>query len=125
MKNNLSSYTTVQKIESKLISWFSVSLHIIPNNDDLFYGIVCIPPYRSKFAHDDPYLELQTEIVKYISKSNNILLFGDFNSRTGKNADYIECDQFESTAYLKFAKLQYVSSGFRCRVIAGSLMRLY
>ena len=29
------------------------------------------------------------------------------------------------TAYLKFAKLQYVSSGFRCRVIAGSLMRLY
>ena len=32
---------------------------------------------------------------------------------------------FESTTYLKFAKLQYVSSGFRCRVIAGSLMRLY
>ena len=31
----------------------------------------------------------------------------------------------ESTAYLKFAKLQYVSSGFRCRVITGSLMRLY
>ena len=32
---------------------------------------------------------------------------------------------FESTAYLKFAKLQYVSPGFRCRVITGSLMRLY
>ena len=31
---------------------------------------------------------------------------------------------FESTACLKLAKLQYVSSGFRCRVIAGSLMRL-
>ena len=28
---------------------------------------------------------------------------------------------FESTACLKFAKLQYVSSGFRCQVIAGSL----
>ena len=52
--------------------------------------------YRSKFAHDDPYLELQTEIDKYMSKSNNILklLFGDFNSRTGKIADYIKCDQF-------------------------------
>ena len=33
--------------------------------------------------------------------------------------------QSESTAYLKFAKLQYVSSGFRCRVITGSQMRLY
>ena len=32
---------------------------------------------------------------------------------------------FEWTAYLKLAKLQYVSSGFRCRVITGSLMRLY
>ena len=32
---------------------------------------------------------------------------------------------FESTVYLKFAKLQYVSSGFHCRVITGSLMRLY
>ena len=32
---------------------------------------------------------------------------------------------FESTAYLKFAKLQYVSSGFRCQVITGLLMRLY
>ena len=32
---------------------------------------------------------------------------------------------FESTAYLKFTQLQYVSSGFHCRVIAGSLMRLF
>ena len=29
---------------------------------------------------------------------------------------------FESTAYLKFAKLQYVSSGFRCRVIDEALL---
>ena len=32
---------------------------------------------------------------------------------------------FGSTAYLKFAKLQYVSSGVCCRMITGSLMRLY
>ena len=32
---------------------------------------------------------------------------------------------FETTAYLKYAKVQYVSSGFRCRVITGSLMSLY
>ena len=31
----------------------------------------------------------------------------------------------ESTVYLKFAKLQYASSGFRCQVNTGSLMRLY
>ena len=32
---------------------------------------------------------------------------------------------FKSTAYLKFSKLKYVSPGFRCRVITGSLMRFY
>ena len=32
---------------------------------------------------------------------------------------------FQSTAYLKFTKLLYVSCAFRCRVITGSLMRLY
>ena len=32
--------------------------------------------------------------------------------------------RFEKPAYLKFAKLQYVSPGFRCRVIAGSLVGL-
>ena len=32
---------------------------------------------------------------------------------------------FESTVYLKFVKLQYVSSGFSCRVITGTLRRLY
>ena len=44
--------------------------------------------------------------------------------------EYLFCgapssSETESTAYLKFTKLQHVSSGFRCRLITGSLMRLY
>ena len=66
------------------------------NDNDLHCGIVYIPPTRSKFAHVDPYLELQNEIDKYMSRSKNILLFGDFNSRTGKNSDFVICDQFIS-----------------------------
>ena len=31
-----------------------------------------------------------------MSKSKNILLFGDFNSRTGTNSDIIKCDKFIS-----------------------------
>ena len=55
-----------------------------------------IPPYRSKYAHDDPYLEIQKEVDKYMSKSRNILLFGDFNSRTGLKCDFVRCDKFIS-----------------------------
>ena len=46
VKNELLPFITIQKIKSKLISWFSVSKQILPNNDDLHCGIVCIPPYR-------------------------------------------------------------------------------
>lgn len=94
VKNELCPFITIKKIESKLISWFSVSKKILPNNNDLYCGVVYIPPYRSKFAHEDPYLELQAEIDKYMLESKNILLFGDFNSRTSSNEDYIKCDQF-------------------------------
>ena len=97
VKNELSPFITVCKFESKLILWFSVSKQLISNDDDLYCGIVYIQPYRSKFAaHADPFLELQNEIDKYMSKSKNILLFGDFNSRSGTNSDIVKCDKFIS-----------------------------
>ena len=50
--------------------------------------------------------------------------FGEqVNLETENRFDFISV--FELTAYLKFAKLQHVSSGFRCRLNTGSLMRLY
>ena len=50
--------------------------------------------------------------------------FGEeVNLETENRFDFISA--FEMTAYLKFAKLQHVSSGFCCRLITGSLMRLY
>ena len=46
--------------------------------------------------HLDPYKELQNDLGKYITKSKNVLLFGDFNSRTGIKNDYVNCDKFIS-----------------------------
>lgn len=96
VKNDLSPFITVHKFESQLILWFSVSNKLTANSEELHCGIVYIPPYRSKYAHNDPYLELQTEFDKYAAKSRNILLFGDFNSRTSHSPDYIICDKFIS-----------------------------
>ena len=96
IKNEISPFITVHKFESKLILWLTISKNIILSNEDLHCGIVYIPPYRSKYAHDDPYLEIQKEVDKYMSKSRNILLFGDFNSRTGLKCDFVRCDKFIS-----------------------------
>ena len=46
----------------------------------------------------------------------------DINIKLSENKLHFDLLQ---SAYLKFAKLQYVSSGFRCRVITRSLMRRY
>ena len=71
-KNELSPYITVHKAESKLALWFTISKRIILSDDELHCGIVYIPPYRSKYAPDDLYLELQNENDKYAAKSKKI-----------------------------------------------------
>ena len=62
-----------------------------------------------------------TSVTNASSKCINLIITNHHAIITDTNVLSV----FESTAYLKFAKLQYVSSGFRCRVITGSLMRLY
>ena len=49
---------------------------------------------RSKYAHEDPYLEIQQEIGRVCFDSKNILLCGDFNSRTSTLDDFISVDKF-------------------------------
>ena len=44
----------------------------------------------------DPYHEIQTEIEKYCSSCDRIILFGEFYSRTGILADYVIADTFIS-----------------------------
>ena len=94
IKNSIAPFVHIHKRESKLILWFSISKQITLNSEELYCGIVYIPPYHSKYAHTDPYLEMQQEIDRFSSLSKNIMLFGDFNSRSANNPDYVKCDDF-------------------------------
>ena len=55
-----------------------------------------IPPVNSKYASDDPYSELQREVLRYCPNSNQIILLGDFNSRSGEKPDYVFLDELIS-----------------------------
>ena len=69
-------------------------------------------------------LSHEKELANYSpSTSRNTLSM--IQDLTPKDYTTVSKGTSESTAYLKFAKLQYVFSGFRCRVITGSLMRLH
>ena len=50
----------------------------------------------SKYAHEEPYNELEQEIIRYCINSKNIILMGDFNSRTGQKDDYVPIDSYLS-----------------------------
>ncbi|MEW8547931.1 MAG: hypothetical protein AB2693_30870, partial [Candidatus Thiodiazotropha sp.] len=102
IKDEISHHVKVLKSDSKLALWFTVSKELMLNKEDLYGAVIYIPPYKSKFSHPDPYLELQSEIDKFCQSNKNLLLFGDLNSRSASLPDYIECDQFLCDLYGNF-----------------------
>lgn len=99
VKDTISPYINVIKNESKLIMWFSISKLLTGKNEDLLCGIVYIPPSGSRYANPDPYLELQNELNKYGTNCKNMLLLGDFNSRTSNLDDFVLIDEFICDIY--------------------------
>ena len=91
-----------QSRRSKLILLFTISKEIFRGHNysnDVNCGIVYIPPQGTRYALEDPYLEIQEEIFQYCTETKNILLFGDFNSRCKNLPDYIEFDEYISDIY--------------------------
>ena len=98
VKNDISSYVSVDKSsKSSLIKFFSISKQIYNSqtndDEDLLCGIVYIPPNGTKYAHKDPFFEIQNELLRFCNGSKHILLLGDFNSRCGNLADYLFIDE--------------------------------
>ena len=94
IKEEYEPFIHVRKAESKLVFWFEISKQILKTSENLVCGVIYIPPHGSKYAHADPYLELQNEIDRVCGTSKHVILLGDFNSRTAKLCDYTKCDEF-------------------------------
>ena len=97
IKEELNEFIKVDNQKtSNLILLFTISgkLYDISGANDLKCGIVYVPPIGSKFSVEDPFFEIQNELLRYCGESQHVLLFGDFNSRCGNMADYICSDEF-------------------------------
>lgn len=103
VKEHLFPYVKLdQSRKSKLILLFTISKEIFYGNNcpnDVICGIVYIPPQGSKYALEDPYLEIQEEIFRCCTETKNILLFGDFNSRCKNLPDHTKFDEYISDIY--------------------------
>ena len=62
--------------------------------EDLMGAVVYIPPYGSRYAPEDPFIEIQGALFKFCSKRSNtyLVVFGDVNSRSSNLADYVQLD---------------------------------
>ena len=75
--------------------------------NDVLCGVVYVPPIGSKYANEDPFAELHAEILRTSSENSQIILMGDFNSRTGERSDIFVSDEFLSDLYgLEFLELE-------------------
>ena len=120
IKSEIRKYIKVEiKNESKIIQWFTIAPDISPTGNPINCGVVYIPPYGSKYAHEDPYAELQREILRYCNNSE-FILFGDFNSRTGEKNDFQEIDSFISEMHglesIRDETLQVLDYFTKCNV---------
>lgn len=100
VKTELEKYVEVDFLHSsKLVLWCKISHEILSTDKDVYCGVVYIPPIGSKYANEEPYVELQREILRKCPDNSHIILMGDFNSRTGEKPDFLNIDEYLSDKY--------------------------
>jgi exonuclease III len=78
--------------ENEYSIWLKMSREFFTMESDIFIGGIYITPENSTFynkmSHTNPFQELENDISSF-STDGNIILLGDFNSRTGVIKDFL------------------------------------
>ena len=82
VNSTFSPFIKFHENKSSHVQWFTISKRLTNLESDILCGNIYIPPYGSKYAHEDPYLEIHTEFNHYCTGSNDVIMFGDC-SRAG------------------------------------------
>ena len=92
-KKSLSEYITFLKSESEFVQWFEIHSKFTVLTEKVLMGSIYIPPENSKYASENAFDEIESELISLSSKNANyVSLFGDFNGRTGTMPDYVITD---------------------------------
>jgi hypothetical protein len=76
--------------DSSYVFWFRISRELLGLDEDVVCGIVYIPPEYRVYSSVDAFSELENEYYLPLQRNYKyIFLNGDFNSRTGKDPDFI------------------------------------
>ena len=76
--------------ENEEILWIKEKTKTFDTYKNCVFGITYIPPERSIFFKRDCFEKIENEIIELRSSGYNIILVGDFNSRTKTIPDFVE-----------------------------------
>ena len=85
---------SVVEHESDYIMWFKISKQYIQSDEDIFYGVVYVPPSESRFRNTGEFKKFEIEILDMSMSYKYVYLLGDFNARTGCKDDFVTADDY-------------------------------
>ena len=77
VNSSISPFVKFNANKSSLVQWLTISKQLTNLESDILCPNVFIPPYGSKYAHKDPYLEIQKEFSHFCMSNYDIIMFGD------------------------------------------------
>ncbi len=68
--------------------WFKIDKNTMKLDKHLYIGGIYLPPFDSDYSIKEPFTNMEKDVSELLV-TGNVLLFGDFNTRTGQLRDYI------------------------------------
>ncbi|MEW8547180.1 MAG: endonuclease/exonuclease/phosphatase family protein, partial [Candidatus Thiodiazotropha sp.] len=94
VKDYIAPHISLLESDSDYILWFKLSKSFLQADEDLFFGIVYLPPSESRFHNSDELDLFEVEITNMCVLHKYVFLMGDFNARTQSKNDFIDINEF-------------------------------
>ena len=102
VKDFISPYISLVESDSDYILWFRLCKSFLQADEDLFFGIVYLPPSESRFNNSDELDLFEIEITNMCVLHKYVFLMGDFNARTQTKTEFNDNDKSIDLEYFDY-----------------------
>ena len=99
MKDIISPHISNVESDSDYIMWVIISKSFSHTDEDVFLGIVYLPPAESRFNNPDELDLLEIEITNMSVLHKYIFLMCDFNARTQTKKEYLDTEDLAEQGF--------------------------
>jgi len=93
VRQDIMKYVTFLESESEFVQWLKISQILVGTDEDVYFGIVYIPPENSKYCNNNDLNMFYAELELYNNNNKYVAMMGDFNARTSNKLDVAISDE--------------------------------